>query len=717
MMAQQDQTCGSDILFQIQKSNNPNFIDDLNRINKETYDRINTLQKTSNQIDGVYRIPVVVHLIGSQVINSVTQSKIDEQIQILNDDFRKALGTNGYGSGVDTKIEFCLATYKADGTMTSGVTQTYEDPNDPWPSRWFSSKKRDDDPKLKSLVHWNPDKFLNVYVVSKIWTHDKNGNESDGVLGYAYRPDGIEAYPSLKALDGIVVALRAFGLNLSAYPKHLGRTLTHEAGHWLNLKHPWGDDPHDCSVDDDVDDTPICKDAKWVNSPCIGPNQCPTENFLVGSTDVRLIENYMDYSGEDCMNLFTPGQRARMRDCLRSFRWSLTTYATDHVSCIQNHCSNGVKDPGEAGIDCGGVDCPPCHNYGGGFSCTGHVGKSKLYVANGQSDLQKIAIICHTQPSFHHYYKYCDTYLPNANKDRKSSDLCELACEDGDLLSGLKCWHSSVFFSLQKVNFNYTTIGPEYSRYIEAINGCDPTDDWIYTGATFYGSTLPNNITELVDDPSITIQRNVLYRVKLAGNYIGSGWEEQSTFFYSIGNVFEPDLNYQLSLGFGKIIRVSESIDPDLVQVYSANDHIEFLPGANISTTTGNSKLFQISSFSCNNTPYQSIEASDSIVSNFKPIPEVGSFSKNIKLKNSVEVYPNPFKGDLLNIKPAKGKIAKVDISTANGIHVAGTLIESSDLSSREVKYQFNNRISPGLYLVTVHFDDESQSMKKVIVR
>jgi len=715
--AQEVPTCGGDNIFEIQKNNNASFIDDLNRINKSTYERINTLKKTSSQSAGLYKIPVVIHLIGSQVISTISQALIDDQIRILNEDFRKVTGTNGDGNGVDTRIEFCLASFKEDGTATSGVTQQYENANDPWPSRWFVHYLRDDDPKLKSIVHWNPDRFLNIYIVPTIWTYDEFLIEKEGILGYSYRPDYFEANPSLKGLDGVVIASRAFGLNSSAFPNHLGRTVTHEVGHWLNLKHPWGDRPGDCSVDDDVDDTPICKDAKYVKAPCIGPNECPTENFLVNSTDVRLVENYMDYSDEDCQNNFTQGQKDRMRDCLNTFRRSITTYAPDHISCIPNHCSNNLQDADETGIDCGGASCAPCYTYGGVINCTPSLGKDKLYVANGQSDLQKTAIICHTEPTFHHLYKWCGTNLPSANMVRKSSTLCEEACEDGDLLTSLKCYHRNVFFSLQKVNFNYTTIGSEYSRYIEAISNCDPTDQFQYVGATFPGTTVPNNITELVDDPNITIQRNVLYRVKFAGNYIQSGWEEQSTFFYSIGNVFEPDLNYKLSQGFGKIIRVSESISPDFVQVYSANDHIEFLPGANISNTTGNSKLFQISSFSCTNSPYLSVETPDSILSDFKPIPEIGGFSENKKREISVDVYPNPLNGELLNISPESGRIVKVEISTVNGTIVAGTLIESSEPPSREVQYQFNNRISSGLYLVTVHFDDESRTMKKVIVR
>jgi hypothetical protein len=119
--------------------------------------------------------------------------------------------------------------------------------------------------------------------------------------------------------DGVVITTTAFGTTgTAASPFHLGRTLTHEIGHWLNLFHIWGDDDGECTGSDQVDDTPNQGDA---NVQCPAFPQLSCKNGPNGS----MFMNYMDYSDDACMFMFTAGQVTRMEATLAVARLSITT--------------------------------------------------------------------------------------------------------------------------------------------------------------------------------------------------------------------------------------------------------------------------------------------------------------------------------------------------------------------------------------------------------
>ncbi len=129
-------------------------------------------------------------------------------------------------------------------------------------------------------------------------------------------------------------------------------------GHWLNLRHIWGDGG--CGVDDFVGDTPIAGGPNYTGTPCSfpGPNSCNT-----GSGDLPdMFQNYMDYSDDGCMNLFTDGQTSRMRALFASggFRESLLSSNGCGTGTGGGCTVNGVQDGNETGVDCGGPDCPAC---------------------------------------------------------------------------------------------------------------------------------------------------------------------------------------------------------------------------------------------------------------------------------------------------------------------------------------------------------------------
>ena len=317
--------CGSMEYLEQQSLDNPKRMDKLRQLEQYTRDYL----ANNPSRNAVVTIPVVVHVVYNNSTENISVSQINSQMQVLNDDFRRlnsdADGT--WSQAADTEIEFCLATVDPNGNPTNRITRT---------STSVTSFSTNDNVKFNSSGGknaWPAGDYMNF------WVCDLGG----GLLGYAQFPGG----PA--STDGIVVDYQYFGTNGTATaPFDLGRTATHEVGHYLNLRHIWGDGP--CSADDFVADTPA-SDAS--NGGCaLGHVSC-------GSVD--MVQNYMDYSNDACMNLFTAGQRDRMQ--------ALFGPGGSRVSLLSSggcgtpptpSCTDGIQNGDETGVDCGGTSCPPC---------------------------------------------------------------------------------------------------------------------------------------------------------------------------------------------------------------------------------------------------------------------------------------------------------------------------------------------------------------------
>ncbi|GAB4296311.1 MAG: hypothetical protein Kow0098_19380 [Ignavibacteriaceae bacterium] len=249
--------------------------------------------KLNPETGGVIRtIPVVVHVVYNTSAQNISESQVQSQIRILNEDYRKLFGTNGWNNdpvGADTEIEFVLASTDPDGNPTNGITRTFTTK---------TSFTTNDDVKKSSRGGkdpWDTAHYLNIWVC----------NLSGGILGYAQFPGG----PS--STDGVVCTYTAFGDEGTATPPfHLGRTASHEVGHYLNLYHTF---QGGCTAPGDY-----CDDTPDVSSPNYG---CPTGHISCGSVD--MVENYMDYTDDACMNIFTICQSDRMNAILDGIRSSL----------------------------------------------------------------------------------------------------------------------------------------------------------------------------------------------------------------------------------------------------------------------------------------------------------------------------------------------------------------------------------------------------------
>jgi pregnancy-associated plasma protein-A len=250
---------------------------------------------------GSTRIPVVVHIVYKTDEQNISEEQIKSQIEVLSADYRKKNADLSSVPGVfqpvvaDARIEFSLATTDPNGNPTNGITRTQT-----------TVASFSDDDAVKSAATggadpWPRESYLNI------WVCDLRG----GLLGYAQFPGG----PA--ATDGVVILYAAFGtMGTARAPFNRGRTATHEIGHWLNLRHIWGDDGDGCSGDDFVADTPN------QGGPNYGKPEFPTISCMNGPHG-DMFMNFMDYVDDAAMLMFTSGQVNRMQDTLDSSRSSI----------------------------------------------------------------------------------------------------------------------------------------------------------------------------------------------------------------------------------------------------------------------------------------------------------------------------------------------------------------------------------------------------------
>lgn len=280
-------------------------------------------------------VPVVINLVYSMEAENISDQQIRSQIDVLNEDFKR-LNRNAddrWPQAASVNVEFRLAVRDPNGLSTNGIRRQIT-----------GNTSFLDDDQVKSsakggLDPWPTTDYLNIWVC----------NLEFPLAGYAQYPGG----PT--ETDGVVIDYASFGrIEKAKPPFDLGRTGTHEVGHWLNLDHLWGDG--DCLINDHVDDTPPCDRPHFMCQP--DARSCGT---------LSMVQNFMEYSDDACMNLFTQGQADRMlalfapggaRERLLDTRgYSLPLF-------FSNACSDGIQNGLEKGIDCGSPDCPPCKTKG-----------------------------------------------------------------------------------------------------------------------------------------------------------------------------------------------------------------------------------------------------------------------------------------------------------------------------------------------------------------
>jgi Pregnancy-associated plasma protein-A/Secretion system C-terminal sorting domain/Fibronectin type III domain len=282
-------SCASAEILKKQVTNNPHFADRLEQMERTT---ARLAQSALLETRGTIVIPVVVHVLHATNVQNISDAQIVSQIAVLNRDFRK-MNPDIYrvpalfsGVSADCGIQFKLATRDPQGNSTNGIRR-YLTKKTAWNTNDDMKK-----PENGGAAPWDAAQYLNFWVC----------NMGDGTLGYAQFPGGAPE------TDGVVIDYRCFGtIGTVNAPYNMGRTATHEVGHYFNLQHIWGDS--DCG-DDHVADTP--QQFKANSGMPVFPHYSNCNNIRT----VDMSMNFMDYVFDDAMHLFTQGQKARMHAVL-----------------------------------------------------------------------------------------------------------------------------------------------------------------------------------------------------------------------------------------------------------------------------------------------------------------------------------------------------------------------------------------------------------------
>ncbi len=276
--------CAAHDVLEQQLLENPLLQQMMEEIERHTEDFMNAPQGVNERVQ--VTIPIVVNVIWNTSSENISDAQIQTQIDVLNADFRALnadrINTPSIFSNLiaDFEINFCLATQDPSGNATTGIRRQNTTRTS------FSSNDAMKYTAQGGLDAWDRNKYLNL------WICDLNSP----LLGYAQFPGGAAA------TDGVVCDYQYVGtIGTATTPFHKGRTATHEVGHWLNLRHIWGDAT--CGSD-------LVNDTPTHNTSNVGCPSSPHYSTCSG-TPIEMTMNYMDYTDDACMYMFSTGQKAR----------------------------------------------------------------------------------------------------------------------------------------------------------------------------------------------------------------------------------------------------------------------------------------------------------------------------------------------------------------------------------------------------------------------
>lgn len=300
-VAQTPEPCATMDFLKEQIKSFPEYADSLAKSEEQIQNWIQENGKRTEKM--IYKIPVVVHVVynANHPEQNIPDWQIQSQIDVLNEDFRRINSDSSQTPSVfkpiaaDCEIEFCLAKRDPLNRPSNGITRTATTAD------VFSNYNAVKSSATGGSDAWTKNKYLNIWVC----------NMEPPRIGIATFPRSTDA-----SLDGIVVHYAVFGRYLNSTPSYnLGRTCTHEVGHWLDLHHIWGDNQNGCYDSDYVNDTPNQDSAVY---GCI---TFPAHKSCGNDGDMTM--NYMNYAYDRCMNLFTQGQKQRMHAALITQRGAI----------------------------------------------------------------------------------------------------------------------------------------------------------------------------------------------------------------------------------------------------------------------------------------------------------------------------------------------------------------------------------------------------------
>ncbi len=405
------QKCKTNIIRQQHIQQSPNILQQIERLNQQSENWIRNNTNNGARSKQVVTLDVVVHVLWKEPEENISEEQILSQIAVLNKDFRKQnddlkdqTPLPFQNIAADIEIEFRLATTDPFGNPTNGITRTQTTVEEIGATdNWYSES-------TGGIAAWDNKRYINIWVC----------NIGTAFLGFATPPGTADQD------DGLVIGHQYFGTTGTAadnMPNHLGRTATHEMGHYFNLEHLWGIDGG-CDDDDFVTDTPNQNESSF---------DCPSYpkyDFCTTTGNGINFNNFMDYSDDECLTMFTQGQKMRMLAALNGPRASLlnTGPCLPAGATCDDRNPNTINDAEDGNCNCIGELCPPA-----GTVCND--GQASTKEDQYDDNCNCIGTPC---PAFG---TACDDGLSITENDIEDGNcncrgtLCpapETACDDGD---------------------------------------------------------------------------------------------------------------------------------------------------------------------------------------------------------------------------------------------------------------------------------------------
>jgi len=708
-------------------------------------EKVRAYYKTAKVAMPNYVIPVVVHVIHSGGAvgagDNISQAQVVDQINIINDDF-KGIGFNvGNAPSVfsslvaDCQVSFCLATKdpsnavmaepgidRVPATTIPGITSV--------PGSGFTTTQINN--TIKPATIWDPTKYCNMWVCKL----------QSGLLGYATFPAGT-SLPGVSGggtatTDGVVMGHNYFGSIGSAAgsaPYHKGRTTTHELGHWLGLRHVWGDG--NCLTD-------FCNDTPWAKQSNFG---CPTHPAFVNrcgtgqSPNGEMTMNFMDYTDDPCMYMFTLDQKTRVQTAMSqgTFRNQLGTHglcstaappppspptAAFDVSgnpCVgqpftPNNVSTGGPTPTFVWSASPSASFNPGPNVASPAITFTAPGNYTLYVtATNTAGTSSASMVINNVGTCPKPAVCLDTLRIIKNTDTLTTYLAPtntmvLGCQSGwtGYLTGTNCFKDKEFAQFYPPSTYSDTPQPQVNSMIVLFNklGTKSTSTTqatqiyckVYSGSAGTGPT--NQITVISDSLGKIAAITPTDQVTFAGN---------PTYIFPASDVIVHKFNFAApaiipATGFFAAVETPFSSPTDSIWIYS-----------NTKTNTTNDSSSWVFQFNNNWRTLRYGRSAKVQLAIFPQItcrPIVG-VAEQSQFASNVMLMPNPSNG-LFNIIFTLPKEEKVNIKVYNYI---GQLISSEDFGN-VTNNVFNIDLSSkanGVYFVEIS-NGKEKLVKKAII-
>ena len=687
-----------------------------------------------------YTIPVVVHVIHSgQAVGSgfnISQAQVIDQINILNADYA---GT-GFNSGsvpaifagikANCQLSFCLATKNPTGGVLAepGIDRINSTTQGGWGSSNYSTTFVD--ATIKPITIWDPTRYMNMWVLDL----------GSGLLGYATFPTGTGISGitgnGTATTDGVVMLNSAFGSIGSATgaPYNKGRTTTHEVGHWLGLRHIWGDGT--CATDY-CNDTPPAQQSNF---------SCPTHPFKVGicsgNTTGEMFQNFMDYTDDACMYMFTIDQRTRLQTAMNTgtFRSQLSTSAntlctvsasapTASFTMLSTACTTAavnlynyttsnpvatfswsanpsagvIFNPSSTSIS-PSVTFPSVGNYSITLVATNTVGTNSITknisitnCATGTTTTCNDTITNVTSTG---------TLLPNA----AGSDTTTPGCSPkAGYIMGSNCYDDA-----EKAEFFSTSLysgitSPQIKSVIVIFykdgtkgtggNSATPVNLKIYNGTMASG---PTGTATPLGTVSANIGNILAVTATNSANYVGnSSIVYTNPILRPYKYTFATPINAPITNGFFASVTMPTAV----------GDTAVIMDDGSLATGT-NWELWSDNSWHSISVAWGGYDASMAIL----PIIQcatVTAIGNNSILNANISLHPNPSNG-LINVIATLPSTQNLDITISNALGQVISLTKHSDVSNNMFTIDLNN-YSSGVYFVTFN-NGQEKIVKRVIL-